>query len=127
MAFRLVAPYPSPQTATYLPNPAFSDVRRRKARVETRRSINNTLRTYVQTSPQYQFDYQFRLSRPKALELRAFIQAYYRAVWRITDHDGRLWEVRLTESPWQFSADGRAAPVREFNNIALSFEGTEVT
>jgi hypothetical protein len=126
MTFRIAAPYPGLETTTYLPNPALSDIRRRKNQVEERRAIDGTLRTYLRSSSAYQFDYTFNLTKEKALELQEFIRAYFRATWIITDHNGATWRVALTNNPWQFIADRAARPVTEIVGIPLTFEGTQI-
>lgn len=127
MSLRLAAPYPTIETITYLPNPLLSDVRRAAQSVETRRSMDNTVRTYVKTSQRKVFTYNMRLTRQKSLELRAFIESYYRSQIHMTDHDDRQWIVYLTNNPFDFSASGRAEgyPGDEVVAITLAFEGEE--
>jgi hypothetical protein len=126
MTFRIAAPFPGLETTTYLPNPALSDVQRKKNQVQERRAIDGTLRTYLKSSSSFQFDYTFNLTKEKSIELLEFIRSYFRATWLITDHDGITYVVALTNNPWQFIADRAAKPVTEIVGIPLSFEGTAI-
>jgi hypothetical protein len=57
----------------------------------------------------------------KALELRAFIVAYYRAKIRFTNHLGEIWECYFVVNPFEFNGIGKGV-----NEITLEFEGTLV-
>lgn len=126
MTFHISAPFPGLETTTYLPNPALSDVRKRKNQVDVRRAMDGTMRTYLKTNNDYEFNYTFNLTRAKGLELLEFIHSYFRATWSILDHNGVRWKVNLTNNPWQFISDRAAQPVIEIVGIPLVFEGVQL-
>jgi hypothetical protein len=64
----------------------------------------------------------FRLTRQKSLELKAFIRAYYSSDIIITDHNGVRWLAKFTSNPFEFSA----VSTSEGQNIHLEFEGTQL-
>lgn len=131
MAFELAAPYPAIQTITVLPNPELSDSEALTDRIMPQRAVDGTLYTYVKrTNGRRKMLWSFNLSRPKALELRAFILSYFAARLRVTDHNGRVWTGYLTNNPFEFITDRRAAPSweglpGELPSITLEFEGVE--
>lgn len=128
MSVRLGAPYPTLETFTWLPNPELSDVNSPAQSVEFRRSMDNTVRTYVKTSPRETFTFTFVLTRQKFLELRAFILSYYRSLIHYIDHNGKPWKLYLTNNPFEGNAAGRAAdfPGEEYATITLNLEGEEI-
>jgi hypothetical protein len=68
--------------------------------------------------------YSLTLSRMKALELRAFILAYYRATIKLTNHKGEVWYVQFTANPFAFSGKERSnLPGNEMSDITLEVEG----
>jgi hypothetical protein len=122
------APVPSLQTTTLLPNPEFSDGETLSNTVDVKQSMNGTLYTYVKSNPRSKLLYTISMSRMKALELRAFIQAYYRAKVRVTNHKGEVWDVFFTSNPFEFSGEGRSSEPGNANvTITLEFEGILVT
>jgi hypothetical protein len=130
--FLLRAPYPQLQTTTLLPSPAFSDSEALTDTLITRRSTNGTLRTYVRTkNGRRKLQWTFRLSRPKSLELREFLRSYHSWPIEVQDHRNRRWTGFLTNNPFEFEAQGRAAPGHddlpgERHVITLEFEGVEL-
>lgn len=83
--FILQAPRPSLVATTLLPNPEFGDAERLTDEVLMKRAMDGTLYTYVKTkNSRRNLQWTFRLTRNKALELRAFVQAYYAAKIRVT-------------------------------------------
>lgn len=130
--FRLQAPYPPLQTTTLLPNPEFGDGENLAVSVTVKRAMNGTVRTYVKRKDgRHKFQWTFVLTRNKALELRAFIQAYFASKVKITDHNGRVWIGNLINNPFEFDSPRRAAPPiapmprGEAQTITLEFEGVE--
>lgn len=130
--FTLSAPYPSIQTTTLLPNPRLGDQESLTDDVKTKRAMNGTLYTYVQRKGgRRKFQWTFRLTRNKGLELRAFIQSYFASKLRITDHAGRVWVGYFLSNPFEFDTPNRAAPaihpmpLGETQVITIEFEGAE--
>lgn len=115
---KLAAPHPTIQTITLLPNPEFSDSEGLTAEVLQHRSMVGTLYTYVKAkNTKKRLLFRFQLTRQKALELRAFIQAYYKSKIRVTDHNNISWIVYLMNNPFEFESR-----VDEQQTIQLEFE-----
>lgn len=127
MSVRLAAPYPTLETFTFLPNPELSDINSPAQSIEIRRSMNNTVRTYVKTSKRETFSFTFILTRQKALELREFILSYYRSRIHFIDHNGQAWIFFLTNNPFEFNGAGTAQnfPGGEYVTITMTFEGEQ--
>ena len=127
---KIEAPYPTLQTTTILPDPEFSDGEAATGEVIPKRAMNGTLRTYRKTTPRRRLTWDFRLTRPKTLELRAFIQSYFASKIRVTDHNNRVWVGNFLNNPFEARSDRAAKPdvggVRgESNSIRIEFEGVE--
>ena len=117
---RLAAPYPTVQTVTLLPNPEFSDSEGLTAEVLQYRSMVGNLYTYVKAkNSKKRLLFRFQLNRQKALELRAFIQSYYKSKISLTDHNNVSWVVYLMNNPFEFET-----PTKQ-QIISLEFEECE--
>lgn len=129
MSFLLQAPLPSLTTTTALPSPEFDDSVASRSTVEVKHAMDGTKRTYVKSNDRAKLQYTFKLARMKALELRAFVQAYYRAKIRLTTHRGELWDVYFVTNPFEFSGEASAGgwPGNELYSISLTFEGTRIS
>jgi hypothetical protein len=130
--FYLVAPYPSLQVTTVLPNPTLSDGENLTDSVTTKRAMDGTRFTYVKTrGGRRKLQWTFRLTRNKGLELRAFIQSYFASMIRVTDHNGRVWLGHFTNNPFEFDTPTKAGPAispmprGESQMIEIEFEGVE--
>lgn len=130
--FTLQAPHPALEATTLLPNPEFGDGENLTDEVAVKRAMDGTVYTYVKTKAQRRkLEWTFRLTRNKALELRAFIQAYYASKIRVTDHNDRVWVGYFTDNPFEFDTIARALPARapmprgETQEITIEFEGVE--
>ena len=124
----LAAPYPAIQTVTLLPNPQLGDGEAETCEVATKRAMDGTLYTYVKSKAgRRRLTLPLGLSRMKALELRAFIQSYFAAQVRLTDHLGQVWIGHFTSNPFEFSTPKRAGgwPGGEMQMIQLEFEGVK--
>jgi hypothetical protein len=119
--FQLAAPHPGIQTISLLPNPQFSDGEALTAAVTPKRATDGTLYTYVKTKGgRRKLNWSFRLSRAKALELRAFLLSYFASKIQVTDHNGRVWVGNFTGNPFELDS---SAP--GLDNITIEFEGVE--
>lgn len=130
MSVEFSAPYPLLQTTTILPSPQFSDGEALTASLSTKRAVDGTLFTYVKTKVRRRkMTWTFRLHRPKALELREFILAYFASVVQVTDHNGRAWVGNFTNNPFEFETDSGGPWIGslrgEMQTITIEFEGVE--
>ncbi len=130
--FELAAPHPLLQTTTLLPNPQFSDQENLMVSVTRKTAMDGTRYTYVKRKDnRRRLKWSFRLTRNKALELRAFVFAYFASKVKITDHNSRVWLGYFTSNPFEFDTTDRAAPAispmprGESVHIELEFEGVE--
>jgi hypothetical protein len=124
----LQAPMPTPQTTTVLPNPQFGDGETPSHTIDVKQSMNGTTYSYVKSNARSKLQYTLTLSRMKALELRAFIVAYYRAQIRLTNHLGEVWDVYFTVNPFEFNSKNKSsAPGGATIDITLEMEGVLVT
>ena len=127
--FTLQAPYPLLQTTTILPDPKWSDSEAAMLSVSRKLAIDGTKYTYVKVKGRRKLSWPFRLTRNKALELRAFIQCYFAATIRATDYNGRVWLGNFVENPFEFDTAESAGPAiaplpqDEFVQIQIEFEG----
>lgn len=129
--FRMAAPYPTLQTLTVMPNPQFSDQETNLNVVSRRTAMDGTRYTYVRRRAYRKLQWSFKLTRNKALEVRAFFMAYFASKIRITDHRDRIWLGYFTSNPFEFETQSRAAPAitpmprGETISIDIEFEGEE--
>ncbi|MCK9570335.1 hypothetical protein M0R72_15420 [Candidatus Pacearchaeota archaeon] len=126
--FRIEAPNPHIQTTTVLPSPSWGDVYEPAATVKSLRSMNGTLYTYTQSkNKRKKCHWDFKVSRNKALELKAFYAAYYGSEIKITDHDGVIWIGYFQNNPFELSGAGRAPsfPGGEVTDLSIDFEESE--
>jgi len=125
------APYPILQTLTVMPNPQFSDQETNLNTVSRKLAMDGTRYTYVKRRVRRKMLWSFRLSRNKALEVRAFFMSYFASKIRITDHRNRVWLGYFTSNPFEFDTPSRAAPAispmpkGETQTIDIEFEGEE--
>jgi hypothetical protein len=129
--FRMEAPYPMLQTFTVMPDPQFSDQEGNLNTVSRLTAMDGTCYTYVKRRTRRKMRWNFKLSRNKALEVRAFFMSYFASRIRITDHRNRIRLGYFTSNPFEFEIQSRAAPVitpmprGETVSIDIEFEGEE--
>ena len=129
--FRMTAPYPASQTLTVMPNPQFSNQETNLNTVSRRTAMDGTRYTYVKRRTRRQFQWTFRLTRNKGLEVRAFFMSYFASQIKIVDHRDRIWVGHFTSNPFEFEAESRAYPAitpmprGETMSISIEFEGEE--
>ena len=122
----LQAPLPGLTTTTILPNPEFNDAQAKQHGVTIQRTMDGGRFTYVHTTDsRYKLTYQINMTRMKALELRAFVQAYYRSRIRLTNHKGEVWTVWFVNNPFEFETLRRAGsqPGGELVSLTIECEG----
>lgn len=126
MSFFLKAPYPSLSTTTVLPSPRWGDSKGLTATITSMRSMDGTLYTYVKSrNGRKKFQWEFEISRNKALELREFINSYQGKLIKIIDHDEDEFVGYLRNNPFEFTGAGRAGPSwpgNETMSVILEFE-----
>ena len=129
--FQMIAPYPASQTLTVMPNPQFSDQELNLNTVSRRTAMDGTRYTYVKRRTRRRLRWVFKLSRNKALEVRAFFLSYFASQIKITDHLDRAWVGYFTSNPFEFETQNRAYPAitpmprGETISIDIEFEGEE--
>jgi len=129
--FRMEAPYPTLQTLTAMPSPQFSDQETNLNTVSRKLAMDGTRYTYVKRRTRRKLLWSFKLSRNKALEVRAFFMSYFASKIRITDHRNRIWLGYFTSNPFEFDTPSRATPAislmprGETQTIDIEFEGEE--
>lgn len=131
--FYLQAPYPLMQTTTILPSPEFSDQEALTDTLVYKRAMDGTRYVYVhRRGNRRKLRWSFRLTRNKALELRAFIQAYFASKIKVTDHYGQKWLGNFVNDPFEYDTPRRAAPAippmprGELQVIDIELEGTKL-
>lgn len=124
MSFRIEAPYPGWIATTILPDPQLGDNESLKNRLDIHRSMTGLRRTYINSSGRTSLTYNFKITRPKALELEEFIKAYNAKPWKITNYAGLVWIVNLMNNPFEFISVAKSSPGRETLNVRLELEGT---
>jgi len=128
MTLILQAPLPLLTTTTVLPSPQFGDGEIPKVSINVLQSMNGTMYSYVKSNARSQLQYTLTLSRMKALELRAFILAYYRAKVRLINHKGEVWDGYFTSNPFEFTTDSKSSqPGNASLTITIDFDGTRVS
>ena len=120
------APFELIQTSVILPNPLLDDNEGLISSLITRRSMDNILRTYVQTTKNRRLRYTFVLNRLKALELEAFFDAYNGTSIKMLNWKGEIWRVKLITNPIDFVQTRRAEPGGDRTDVNLEFEGVKL-
>ncbi len=126
--FRIEAPHPGYQTTLILPSPNWGDSMEVAASMTSVRAMDGTLYTYVkQRDGRKRLQFSFEISRAKALEVRAFIKAYYRTSMRLTDHNNVQWIAYLQNNPFELAGNSKAVgfPGGETMTVTLEFEEQE--
>jgi len=107
------------QTTTILPNPEWIDSENLMDEVIVKRVMEGGRHVYVKTKDsRRKLLFNFKLSRLKSLELRAFIQSYFSSIVTLIDHLDQTWIGNFTINPFEFTSTNA-----EIINIQLEFEG----
>lgn len=126
--FVIQAPYPTIQTATYLPNPQLGDSVNNVLSLEIKRAMDGTKYSYVKTRNRDRLIWTFRLSQHKGMELMAFYQAYNASQLKITDHLNNVYIGYFTSNPFEFEASNRSVDSPGLDTmvtVQVEFEGTK--
>jgi len=131
--FYLQGPYPLLQTTTVLPDPQFSDQESIADTIVQKRAMDGTRYVYVKRrAHRRKLHWTFSLTRNKALELRAFIQAYFASRVRVIDHNRQVWVGNFTNDPFEYDTPERAAPAiapmprGEMQTVDIELEGVKL-
>ncbi len=107
------------QTTTFLPNPEFGDSEGVLDEVSVKRTIGGNRYVYVKTKgSRRRLTLNFRLTRQKGLELRAFIQSYFASSITLVDHLDQTWVGNFMSNPFEFTS-----VLSSDATIQLEFEG----
>lgn len=123
--FFIRAPYPSMHVTVELPSPNWSDSVALTSSLQLLHAMNGVQYTYVRDrGGRKKLQWDFILSRHKALELRAFLKVYYSTQMEIIDHSEAHWVGYLTNNPFESAGSGAAVafPGGETVDITLGFE-----
>ena len=126
--FIIEAPYPTVQTTIILPSPTWGDSSTPTASLKTLRTMMGNLYTYISTkNKRKKCNWDFTLSRHKALELKAFYNSYSGSKVKVIDHDGVVWIGFVQVNPFELTGTQRAVnfPGRETMDVTLEFEEAE--
>lgn len=118
-------PHPAYQTSLVLPSPEMGNTRGMQSTVQTIRAMDGTLYTYVKNKRGRKVhNWDFIVSREKALEVKAFVDLYISKAIRVIDHEDIARVGFLTLNPWEQRGDGRAGgwPSEEAYRFSLQLE-----
>ena len=93
--------------------------------------MDGTRYSYVKQKGYKKLKWTFKITRNKALELRAFIQFYFANQIKIVDHNDRVWIINLLNNPFEFTTNERGGPPippmprGEYVYIDIEAEGVE--
>jgi len=125
------APFPIIQTTSILPNPRLGDSEGLRDAVMMKRALDGTRYTYVKRKGVRKMQWTFKLTRNKALEMRAFFQSYFASKIKVVDHNDRVWVGNFVNNPFEFDTVSRSGPAispmprGEAQTITIEFEGEE--
>ena len=126
--FLIRAPYPAPQVTLIMPSPNWGDSVNVTATLQIIHAMDGTRYTYVRDRDgRKKLQWDFQITRHKALELRAFIRVYYSLKVQIIDHNSDTWVGYLINNPFEYTGSGKAEgfPGDETMDITLEFEEAE--
>lgn len=109
MSFVIQGPYPAMKTTLLLPSPLEGNSKGNTASVQTIRSMNGKVYTYIKSKRARQrHNWEFITSKDKALEAKEFVKEYADGLIRLEDHRGNLRIGYLTINPLEEVGQGRA-------------------
>jgi hypothetical protein len=113
MSVEFSAPYPAIQTVSLFPNPSLSNSESLTDTMDVKHAMDGTLYTYVKTNPAKKMNWTFKMTRNKALELRAFVRSYLTSTIKVKDHEGRIWVGNIVNNPFEIRSQNRAGPATQ--------------
>jgi len=109
MSFIVQGPYPLLQSTLVLPSPRLGNQRNLASTVQTMRSMNGTLYTYIKAKRGRKVHkWDFVGTKDKAREATEFIKLYSGNLIRVTDHEGTFIVGYVTINPLELVGEGRA-------------------
>jgi len=103
----LAAPYTSPTTVSYLPNPQFQDSQALADQIAYDEATDGTPRTYVTRTVFRTLKFSWEDIGPaKLLEIQEFIQEYTGVRIKIIDHQDVVWRAILLPDETTFETRG---------------------
>ena len=125
MSFIIQAPYPMMQSTLVMPSPKVGNQKNLASTVQTMRSMNGTLYTYVKGKRgRLVWQWDFVGTKDKVRETIQFIKLYSGNIVRITDHNDESHIGYVTVNPLEFQGEGRAGgfPSGEVYRWTISIE-----
>ena len=125
MTFIVQGPYPLMQSTLVLPSPLEGNQKNLAATVQTMRTMDGKLYTYVKTKRArkvHQWD--FLGTKDKSRETVEFVKQYSGHLVRVVDHEDTTILGYITINPLEFAGEGRAGgyPSGEVYRWTLSLE-----
>jgi hypothetical protein len=111
------------ERAVVVPPPEWNDYEADRAQVIFKRKMGGSVTTYVKTTQDQKIHYEFVIPRPKALELREFLDAENGRQFTIYDWKGQVWLARLSTDTVERAELGRWEPCGNKTRVALEFIG----
>ena len=134
MTFLIRAPYPAIECITELPQPKLGDGIGLLHTVNRVQSMDGDSHTYVKTTDDRLYSYNFTVTRMKSLELLEFYREYAGKMWKITDHNGDVIVGIVLDNPFSFSpsrravyGDGTTDNSEDAIDVNMQFEGELIT
>jgi len=107
-----------------LPPPEFNDFESFDNQLSVQRSMSGQYKTYKKSSDRIRNNWHWILPKPKADELRAFIDAEDSTLLTITDWRGYIWKAYLLTDSIDFAEIRRWQPCGNAVDVTLEFIGT---
>lgn len=122
MSVYLDGPYEASQARIMLPNPQLNDEINPEIEVSIMNAMDGTIYSTVKTSDRLHLNWDFLLSREKAVELREFVNAYMNGDLRLIDWEDRVYKVKIVNLPLDFIHFRRNSHA----TINVQFEGVQI-
>lgn len=125
MTLIIQAPYPLMQSTLLLPSPREGNQKNLASSVETMRSMNGKIYTYIKSKrSRMVLQWDFIGTKEKGRESVEFIKLYAGGLVRVTDHEGTIFIGYITVNPLELSGEGRAGgyPSKEVYSWTISME-----
>ena len=126
MSFVIQGPFPLMKNTLLLPSPEDGNNKGNMATVQTVRSMNGKLFTFIKAKRGRRgHSWDFFVAKDKALEAKEFINLHATGLIRITDHRNVNHTGYITINPFETGGEGRASPwgkIEEAASFTIEFE-----